>query len=67
MMVLKEKLSLGKLEWRPSVGGTGTSREGFNLRNKHPGCTGDTGACFGPSGYTKKSSSLKGMEKASNN
>ena len=26
-----------------------------NLRNKHPGCTGDTGACFGPSGYTKKS------------
>ncbi len=26
-----------------------------NLRNTHPGCTGDTGAGFGPSEYTKKS------------
>ena len=53
MMALKEKLSLWKLEWRPSVGDTGTRREGSNLRNTHPGCTGDTGAGFEPSGYTK--------------
>ena len=34
----------------PVCGGHGYQ----NLRNKHSGCTGDTGAGFGPSGYTKK-------------
>ena len=54
----EKKLSLSKLEWRPSVGGGGGGARvpegwGSNLRNTHPGCTEDTGAGFGPAGYTK--------------
>ena len=42
MMMTKEKLSLWKLEWCPSVGAQVPEGRGSNLRTTHPGCGGDT-------------------------